>query len=309
MNGAETTRQVEHLLNPFCYYLRGLGNASIYQYELANNDFEIAQRKGKSDLASPRLITYAEHHRENIAKRVNTMLVSCSYFQGVSYKNLGKYLESRNKFQEALDRDPKHRQSRTYILQIMFFDQSVPFEKIEKEYETTIEEFQKSLEASTSADRGKFKKDLNVLKINQGNMYLEKLIPLDSRSGYKQYENQTTALKCYWEAYDYTDNDLAAFSVAQAMERLGASTWRSVTPQDLYKKAMDTLKKRVAEDHDQLYSVMLYYMLAICTRKLGQVGEASEAYLAQARHSLRQVPSYVTCFSPINKVRKLCFEQ
>jgi tetratricopeptide (TPR) repeat protein len=304
MNNAETMRQVEGLLNPFCYFLRGLSSVAVYQYESAVNDFQIAHKKGRVDLVDPKLSNYAEHDRENIERFVRDMLVACGHFQGVSFKNLGNYAESRRKFQEALDREPTYLQARTYMLQVMFFDRTVDFETIEGEYDRASEEFERALkQASDAGERSKLKKSLNVLKINQGNMYLKKWIHFDFRSGYRQHENQDKALKYYWEAYDYLNNDLAAFSVAQAMEGVGPSAWRGRAPQDLYEEAVSSLKKRVTEDHDHLYSVMLYYMLAICARKLRDVSESSEVFLSQARHSLRQVPSHVTCFSPINKIR------
>lgn len=304
MNRAEATRKIEHLLNPFCYYLRGLGNLAIYQYEAAIDDFEIARTKGRADLSKTKssLTGYREEDRENIDKYLGEMLVSCSHFQGVSYKNLGEYAMSKQKFQQALNRDPTHLRSKTYMLQVMFFDQNVTFETIELEYEKAIEEF-KALESSDTVNREMLKRAFNTLKINQGNLYLKKSIPFDHRSGYKKFENQEKALKYFWEAYDFLDNDLAMFSVAQAMEGIGQSEWRRTTDQELYRKAMRILKRRVAQDHDHLYSVMLYYMLAICIHKLRDTAERPEVFLSQARHSLKQVPTHVTCFSPVNKIR------
>jgi len=44
-------------------------------------------------------------------------------------------------------------------------------------------------------------------------------------------------------------------------------------------------------------------MLAICSRKLSTSTESVEVFLSQARHSLREIPNNVTCFSPISKIR------
>jgi len=66
---------------------------------------------------------------------------------------------------------------------------------------------------------------------------------------------------------------------------------------------MISLKKRIAEDHDHLFSVMLYYMLAVCARMLKEARETSEVFLSQARNSLKPVPGHVTCFSPMSKTR------
>lgn len=302
MNRAETIRDVESLLNPICYYIRGLSNITGYQYDSALSDLDISYNKGRAEVVTPKLENYAEQDRENIQKYLKEMLVLSSFFQGISNKNIDKYQESRAKFQEALSRDPYHLASKTYLLQVMYFDKSVDFKEIESEYESTIKEF-KQFEEEKKINLGQLRKAFSVLKINQGNMYLKKIIPVDFRKGYEIYENQEKALKYYWEAFDYSASDLATFSLAQAMEGLGPSDRRGRTPDELYKETMTSLKRRIAEDHDRLFSVMLYYMLAICARKLSNATESIEVFLAQARHNLREIPGYVTCFSPISKIR------
>jgi len=257
MNRAETVRDVKPLLNPICYYIRGLSYFTVYQYDSAINDLDISFQKGRAELVEPKLANYAEQDRENIQKYLKDMLVLSSYFQGMSNKNIEKYQESRTKFQEAISRNPHHLASKTYILQVMYFDKSVPFKEIETEYDATIQEF-KQFETEKLLSTGELRKAFSVLKINQGNMYLKKIIPVDFRKGYEIHENQEKALKYYWEAYDYSPSDLAAFSVAQAMEGLGPSDRRGRTPADLYKEVIISLKRRIAEDHDRLYSVMLY---------------------------------------------------
>ncbi|MAU00172.1 MAG: hypothetical protein CL608_23780 [Anaerolineaceae bacterium] len=310
MNSAGTIREVENLLNPFCYYLRGLHNIATYQYELAISDLEVAHKKGRVDLVDPRLINYAEHDRENVMAIVEDMVVSCSHFQGVGFKNLGRYEESRKKFQDALERDPSHYQSRTYLLQVMYFDSNVSLATIESEYDKVVEEFEHALNSASSLDeRKKMRKIFSVLKVNQGNMYLRKLIALSARSDHKEFENREKALRYYQEAYDYikpysdVSNYVAAFSVAQAIEDVGSSVWDERSPTYFYQESLRSLKKRVAEDHDPLYSVLLYYMIAICENKIDGEQSSAGVFLSQARHSLKEVPSNATCFSPISKVR------
>jgi tetratricopeptide (TPR) repeat protein len=310
INNAEAIRDIEDLLNPFCYFLRGLHHVATYQYESAISDLQIAHRKGKVDLVDSRLKNYAEQDKENLGALLQDMIVSCSHFQGVSLKNLGRYSEARDKFQEALDRNPLHRQSKTYLLQVMYFDPSFPFASIESEYEKAVEEFQNALTSAPSLDeRKKLRKTFSVLRVNQGNMYLRKLIDLGVRPDHKQLENREKALRYYEEAYSYVEpyedlsNYVAGFSVAQAMEDVGSSVWDEKSPLYFYREAMRSLRKRVAEDRDPLYSVLLYYMLAICADKLDEDGRSADVFLSQARHSLKEVPSDVTCFSPICKVR------
>ncbi len=253
LTSVERTRDVEDLLNPFCYYVRGLSNVGVYQYELATDDFEIAYRKGQGEMAGPKLTTYAKHDRENITSMVDKMLISSSYFQGVSYKNLGEYEKSGNKFQEALDRDANHLQSKTYLLQVMYFDIArIPFETIENEYKKTIQDFEK-LRKDPDFDKDKLKKAFNTLKINQGSMYLKKAFYLDFNESYKKFENSNQAINYFWEAHKEIQNDLAIFALAQGMENVGSSAWRGHTDEEFYKKVMSQIKRRVAEDPDRLY--------------------------------------------------------
>ena len=300
---AERSRNVEQKLNPFCYYVRGLNNVIIYQYEPAIADLDIAARKAREDVAEPHLANYPADRRENLQKLLSELLVSCSYFQGVCYKNLGHYGPSRAKFTEALERNTEHWDSRNYLLQIMFFDDSVPFADLEAEFTNSIQRFEQSFRSASHEEREKLRRFGNSLKINQGDTYYRKLLPQKFRAGYQRHENPEKAAQCYWEAFDYVPNDLAHFCLAQALEQVGASLWRTTTPVKLYASAFRSLKNRVAGDYDKLYSVTLYYMLAICASKLPEQKAASEVFLSQARHGLKEVATQVTCFSPVSRIR------
>jgi len=298
-----TSKDVERRLNPFCYYVRGLNNVISYQYELAIADLKVASRKGREDLAQLNLANYALDQRENLQSALHDMMVSCSYFQGVCYKNLGGFADSEAKFREALERNPQHLESKTYLLQVMFFDDTVPFHVVENEYAKANQELANRLTTANQDEREKLKRAGYVLKINQGDIYYRSPIPVKSRSAYKRFEDPEKAVKCYWEAYDFLPNYLAMFSLAQAMEQVGSSQHRTTTPQELYTTAYTGLKSQVAGDYDRLYSVTLYYMLAACARKVHEGTAASEVFLSQARHSLKEVPTHVTCFSPITRIR------
>ena len=297
---AERTRNVEQRLNPFCYHVRGLSNVTTYQYELAIADLDVAARRAREDLAKPSFDIYALDQRENLKTHLQTLLVSCSYFQGICYKNLGHYSESQAKFREALEQNRYHYESRSYLLQVMFFDERVPFQQVETEYQKANEEVASRLATASQEEREKLKRSGYQLKIDQGNIYYPKpRLLADLRTSYRKYEDAERAAKCYWEAYDFVPNYLATFTLAQGLELVGSSIWRTTTPKDLYASAYTGLKSQVAGDYDRLYSVTLYYMLAICARKLGDSAAASEVFLSQARHSLKEVPTHVTCFSQL----------
>ena len=307
MDQALSLKPDGHLLNPFCYFVRGLYRSTGYEYELAIRDFRTATEKGKSDLTAPEPRTYAEHHRADIGKRLPGLLASVSHFQGIAHKNIEQYQESIRCFGAAIERDDRHFSSITYLLQVMYFHIDTPFEEVEREYERWFEWFERLLKSDIeSVTRSRLLRSLNVLKLNQGNMYVPKPIAATSRlrSDHAKLEDASRALECFWEAYDYEADDLAAFGVAQAMEceGVGVTEWRRSRPDEKFEEAMTSLKRRVAEDPDPLFSVLLYYMLAVCARRLDKE-DSSRFYLAQARHSLREVPSHVTSFSPLSKVR------
>ena len=309
----EATKDASKTLNPFCYYTRALHYVSKYQYDQAIFDLERSSDLGKSDLGKLDSNRYATAHIDGIENLIRTMLVSSQYFQGVCFKNLGKYQESFDKFRTSLElRTIENEfedlilQSKNYLLQVLFMGGLKPFTEIANEYKRTAKEYKKSEKRAQDGDSStnlkNVRKAYSRLKINEGSMYLQKSFVLPSLVKFKQFENADTAITCFWEAYDAFKDELSMFSLAQAMEHVGSSQWRNITPKELFGEVLTILKKRVAEDPDQLYSVTLYYMMSISATRLNQK-DSAEVYLSQARHCLKEVPSYVTCFSPINRIR------
>jgi tetratricopeptide (TPR) repeat protein len=299
----QRTRNVEAKLNPFCYYVRGLRNVTTYQYELAIADLDIVARKARQDVTAPNLETYPADRRENLKGLLEHLLTSCSYFQGICHKNLGQYPASLARFKEALDRNPNHWESRNYLLQVMFFDKDTPFPAVETEFANACQRLEGALKEASQDEREKLKRAGNILKINQGDIYFRAPLLQEFRTGYRRYESPEKAAQAYWEAVDYLPNDLAHFCLAQALEQVGSSLWRGTTYQKEYEAAFKGLKRRVAGDFDKLYSVTLYYMLGICASKLPEHKATSEVFLSQARHGLKEIPTQVTCFSPVSRIR------
>jgi len=300
---AERTPNVQAKLNPVCFYVRGLNSVTTYQYELAVADIDITARKAREDLSAPRLENYPADRRENLHRLLDNLLTSCSYFQGVCRKNLGQYAQSRSKFQEALERNPEHWDSRHYLLQVMFLDETIPFATVAGEFDKACHRFDETFRLASQEDRERLRRAGNLLKISQGDIYHRKPLQQDSRSGYRRHENPERAVQCYWEAMEYLSNDLAQLCLAQALEQVGSSLWKTTTPQELYAAAFKSLKRRVAGDVDKLYSVTIYYMLAICAAKLPEHKSTMEVFLSQARHGLKEIPTDVTCFSPVSRIR------
>ncbi len=311
MNQVAAARDVGGRLNPLCYYVRGLSSASEYEYDAAIKDFSDARDFGLAQIEDPRPDAYHERHRERIRADLREMLVSTSFFRGISQKNLRRYAEARDAFREALRRDSNHWSSRNYLLQLMYFDNAYAFHEIEQEFDKAYSELKdlqrtegdKRIRVDSRAEVGDpVKKIINVLKTSHGNMYLQKEIPAPDGGRFRKFENPSRAVQCYWDAYDHLPDDLASFGLAQALQHVGPAEWRGKTPELLFDEALQSLKKRVAKDNDRLYSIMLYYMMAICAKNTSG-DERPEVFLAQARTNLREVPSNVSCFSPVSKVR------
>jgi tetratricopeptide (TPR) repeat protein len=297
-----TSRDVESDLNPFAQYLCGLHYVSSYQYPIALEWFASAERTASTQLAGLSKHLYAPEHLEKAPQQLREMLTLCAYFQGVCYKNTGDYQRSLSKFRDAVARDPKHLQSKTYLLQVMYLERSIPVSEIEKHYTDALAEYQRwEREAELPGD--KLRKYFSVLKTYQGNMYLRKLLPRDGQAQRQRYEHPEKAAACYAEAFDANEHETTAFALAQGLEAVGVALHGGQNPKQLYERALRGLKKKITEDHDHLFAVTLYYMLAICARKVSATREASELFLAQARHCLKLVPANVSCFSPLSKIR------
>jgi len=303
MDALERARDIQGKLNPFCYYVRGLSKVTTYQYKLAIDDFRAAALKAREDIAEPKIGNYALEHRDGLKDNLSELFVSCNYFQGVCRKNLGQYAEGAKCFRDALERNPRHYDSLAYLLQLMYFDDSNSFGDVEAAFEKASKEVESRLAKATEDESSGLRHSSELLMIYFGDIYHAKLICPEHRSGYRRYENPEKAIQQYWKAYKLAPGDLATFSLAQAMEQVGSSHWGHFTPRQLYETTFTDLKRRVASDYDKLYSVTLYYMLAVCATKLPEGFGVAEIFLSQARHSLKEVPTDVTCFSPISRVR------
>lgn len=295
-------RNVEGMLNPFAHYLRGLHHVSNYEYQLADQCFALAQSSGSGQARAPSEDLYAREHFARIPSLTEKLLILCSYFRGVGYKNTGKYKKSLEQFSNAIELDPLHTQSRTYLLQVMFFDGSIAMPEVEQAFAGEFDEYERMVREKL-LPKDRLSKYYSTLKLFEGNMYFHKWIPRAERAIYVDHEDKVKAAECYWEAYSSRPNEMTAFALAQALEWVDLVYHRSESPQSLYAQSMRILKKRISEDHDHLFTVTLYYMLAICAKKTARSNDMIELFLAQARHSLKQVPSDVTCFSPISRIR------
>lgn len=304
----KTNHDVTNVLNPFCFYVHGLWDAALYEYEDAHLFYGDAYSKGTADLAAREFPNYSEQHRDGIHDRIKTMLVWCSFYRGVGYKNTADYSEAIQQFQAAIERNPEHLLSRAYLLQVMFLGQEGSKQSIQEAYSEAynlIKGLKQKIEfGQTGLKESDVNKGYSTLKLFEGNMYLPKLFPLPEVSSYDSFikPEPERAFSCYCDAYDAVSDDLTAFALAQTCEYTRASARKGHDASDLYSKTMRGLKIRIASDHDKLYSVMLYYTLAFCAKKV-ESETVARYYLAQARDGLRDVPIEVTHFSPISKIR------
>lgn len=300
---AERSRNTGALLNPFCYYVRGLARTVTYQYHAAITDFKAAARRGREDLSEPHLTLYALEHREKREALLADMLLSCDYFQGVCHKNVGEYAEATTRFAAVLERNRRHFDALSYWLQVRFFDDRVAFRSVEEEFSRAIQEFRAATATADLSERDKLSHAGQVIEINFGDIYHRKLLSPDSRAGYRRHEDPEKAVAHYRRAHELASTEISAFSLAQALENVGSSQWLNDTPRKLYEATFTGLKSRVADQDDKLYSVFQYYMLAVCAAKLRERATVAEVFLSQARHCLREVPQNVTCLSPISRIR------
>jgi len=188
------------------------------------------------------------------------------------------------------------------------FEIGAKIEVIQEEAAALDEAFVKEEREKTISDRPGLLSVRKFFELYCGNVYLKKKFPLPQRSGFTEFENQERAINHYWNAYKYakasgTGSGRAAYAISQAMEGLGASSWRGHNKEEMCREASAVLGSRLTQDLDRLNDVLFNEILALCSDTVGASADVSRGYLYQARSSLRELPNNVKCFSALNKIR------
>ncbi len=311
-NTLEKLGDLSSLRNPFSNFLRGLHYFNITQYELAGLDFEVALSQGSRELARPTTGWYGDSRENEITEQLRRMLDDCTYHLGIIYYNLGEYEKAIDKFRETSRRDPLDFRSRSYIPELMFFDNKRRFEfrQIVSEFNLVEEE----LNSLSQADKERINWEVAMasLKMKKANCFLPKIIRLPERERQRSGEVATEAVNILWDAYQHAeriqdDQSLvvifARFSLAQALEQVNRSEWKNSTPHELFKRVFFDIRSQIIRRKTEpILLVLLNYVLAICCSRSNIQGENPYTYLARAREHLQQVPNQVRIFSPINKI-------
>lgn len=313
MNALERTGDVKSQLSPFSYFIRALHFFNATQYKPASGDLETARQLIPGEIAQPTTDSYRSAQTSEIEKSLRRIEKDSCYHLGIIYYNLGDYGKARERFGEAYQRDPSDLRSRAYIPELMFFEAREPFKRVIAEFEQVEREFDRW---QTRDDREKVDLDTNMaaLLLRKGNCYLPKTIYLPKRATFRVEENAIEALRIYEKAHEFaqrTVQNLAKppltevfvrFSIAQASQAAGRTTWKSGDIRDLFKGVFLDIRKQVALKTEPIVLTLFNYVLAICAHKDQVPSESSTFYLSRAREQLQRVPSDVRIFSPISKI-------
>jgi tetratricopeptide (TPR) repeat protein len=308
MNTLEQMADVSGSLSPFTFFLRALHFFNVTQYQPAQEDLMKAHKLGFREVAKKTAEWYGDEVEAELDKQLSRMLVDCSYHLGITHYNLGEYRDARERFHEAFRSNPLDFRSRSYIPELKFFDSQISFAEVIAEFETV----ERELRALSLADRERIDWSAAIasLKMREGNCYLPKLFTITGRERYRSEENIERAIRIYWEAYDEAQKTrkpnlteiFTRFSLAQALEQVGAAEWRDQRPHDLFQSVFNDIRNQIVLKSEPILLVLLNYTIAICTKRASLSGETSRTYLARAREQLQRVPAQVHIFSPITKI-------
>lgn len=301
---------VKTFFNPLCYFLKALHLFNNIQYELARDALEEARNIGFKESVQPEIAQYGgECTEKEIEKELARMVDDCYYHLGIIYYNLGDYNKARDRFKESYQRNHLDFRARYYIPELMFFDSRISFKKVIAQFSAAEKDLKSvSLQEQQTAY---WSKAMASLKMREGNCYLPKIIPLSSRNSYRTEENSEKAARIYWDAYDYAKKIqgertlteiFVNFSLAQALENIGSSNWRGKNPNELFQQVFLDIRQQISFQTEPIVLVLLNYTLSICVKRANLSGENYGFYLAEARKQLKDIPSEVLIFSPINKI-------
>jgi tetratricopeptide (TPR) repeat protein len=308
MNTLEQMADVSGLLSPFSFFLRALHFFNVTQYQPAQEDLKKAHKSGFREVAQKTPEWYGDEVAAELDKQLNRMLVDCSYQLGITHYNLGEYRDARERFDEAFRSNPLDFRSRSYIPELKFFDPQISFNEVIAEFESV----ERELKTLSLEDREKidWSAAMASLKMREGNCYLPKLFTIRGRERYRSEEHIERAVGVYWEAFDEAQKTrkpnlteiFTRFSLAQALEQVGAAEWRNQRPHDLFHDVFNEVRNQIVLKSEPILLVLLNYTIAICAKRANVSGENPRTYLARAREQLQRVPAQVRIFSPITKI-------
>ena len=304
MNTLERTGAIKSQVSPISFFIRGLSKFNSMEYTDAIEDIDKARTISNEQLDKP-LGQYGTWNSEEIKRNLMILINEASYHLGIIQYNLGAIDKSIDEFNRCFELNALDYRSKVYVPELMFFDNNSEPSKVIFEFNTV----ENKLNGLTAENRKNIDWDkyFGILKMKQGNFYLEKIMPLQvgSRSKiFDEFVDNEKAIDCYWKAKEkLPNNPVVTFSLAQAMHYIGPSAqWKDRKPKELFTEVFYDFRNEIIVKTEPILLCLMNYMIAICCYHAKIQGETPNLYLLQARQHLQKVPKNIKIFSPINKI-------
>lgn len=303
INNIERENISNKLISPFLYFMRSLNYFNKTQYSETRLDLEKALKVVLAEKSNPSWMVYPKIEQEKIKSEFDKLINECNYHLGIINYNLGNYIEARDYFNNAYIRNPKDFKSLTYIPELMFFDTNISFNDVENKFQQTIKKLYTLLEQDKDKENKNLINSYAILKMKEGNCYIKKKISFDDkyREIYKDYEDPDKATKCFWEAIKNNRSPFITFSLAQSLIDVGRVMWENTKPDELFRETFNIFNRKIAYYTEPILLFQANYIMAICAREL-KMESTPILYLSNARSFLKDIPSDILLYSPINKI-------
>jgi tetratricopeptide (TPR) repeat protein len=295
----ENLGEAANVLSPIAFFLRGLDRFNAMLYDDAVRDSARSRDNARAQIDDP-LPQYGTWGHEERVSKLQALLDEIHYHSGIVHYNLGDYSSALDEFQEAFERNPLDFRSRYYIPEIMFF-KSDPGQAAA---DATAREFGKAedeMKDLSTEQRNRLDPEWHVLytqlKMRMGNFYVPKpSIALQRTKPWEKYEDATTAIDHYYEAYLADPaNPFVKFSLALAMALDNRpSRWRNLNPGTLFAEVFKEMRATVFTRTEPIVACLLYYSMALCVLYGHLAGENALALLMSSRQQLQRVPSRIS---------------
>lgn len=293
--------------NPFVFFISALNFFNNTQYPSSRQEFLKSFEKVQYEISHTNWEIYPRNVEQQIIKNeLERMLRDCAFHLGIMNYNLGNYDEAYNNFNEVYLKDNYELKALIYLPELLFFKIKSKEEcpQVEKEYQRIIQIFQGKSEDIKNSSL--WKESYSTLKMREGNYYIRKGIEdsfiVDYRKSLTACEDPSRAIECYEEAKEYSSSPFVIFSLAQSLNYEGkAFSKASEETNALFAQSFFEFSKRIINYTEPILLLQINYMLAICASE-AKIGNSANFYLANSRMFLKDIPSEIKIFSPINKI-------
>lgn len=284
--------------NANCYYILGLEARTHDFYNEAIKYLDKSIEIAKNDMENEsRLSCYPGLSLDKLQSWTKKLINVCNYHLCIMKYNLGKYSESLELLDEAIEYDSRDFKAMIYRPEAMFLGHLRTFHIIEEEFDSLVKELE-DLEDTSGFSETK-EQLLSQLKLRFANCYFGR----STDPEYRNNRNIEKAIELLEDAFKLTPNSyIIQFSLAQALvERNNSGDSTQATK--LFKSVYVTVIDKLTQVTEVKILIMLYYILAICIAEGKVAPEPAKIYILRIFELIPSLPPYpdLRIFSPLSK--------